>query len=136
MTFLFLLFPSLIAAALAASIRPYRALVGWVNALLSLAARGGGAPVFGPGELLRADGLSALMMVCVAAVASLVLFLSPGFGRESQYSPSQLRRYQFFINFFIFSMLLTVSANNVGVMWIAIEATTIFSAMLIPLTLT
>jgi hydrogenase-4 component F len=148
MTFLFLLFPSLIAAALAAAIRPYRALVGWVNALLSLvalgaavkfadhAARGGGAPVCGPGELLRADGLSALMMVCVAAVASLVLFLSPGFGRESQYSPSQLRRYQFFINLFIFSMLLTVSANNVGVMWIAIEATTIFSAMLIPLTLT
>ena len=148
MTFLFLLFPSLIAAALAASIRPHRALVGWVNALLSLvalgaavkfadhAARGGGAPVFGPGELLRADGLSALMMVCVAAVASLALFLSQGFGRESQYSPLQLRRYQFFINLFIFSMLLTVSANNVGVMWIAIEATTIFSAMLIPLTLT
>jgi len=148
MTFLFLLFPSLIAAALAASVRPYRALVGWVNALLSLvalvaavkfadhAARGGAAPTFGPRELLRADGLSALMMVCVAAVASLVLFLSPGFGRESQYSPSQLRRYQFFINLFIFSMLLTVSANNVGVMWIAIEATTIFSAMLIPLTLT
>jgi hydrogenase-4 component F len=148
MTFLFLLFPSLIAAALAAAIRRYRSLVGWVNALLSLialgaavkfadhAARGGGASVFGPGELLRADGLSALMMVCVAAVASLALFLSPGFGRESQYSPSQLRRYQFFINLFIFSMLLTVSANNVGVMWIAIEATTIFSAMLIPLTLT
>lgn len=148
MTFLFLLFPSLIAAALAASIRPHRALVGWVNAMLSLvalvaavkfadhAARGGAAPTFGPGELLRADGLSALMMVCVAAVASLALFLSPGFGRESQYSPPQLRRYQFFINLFIFSMLLTVSANNVGVMWIAIEATTIFSAMLIPLTLT
>jgi len=148
MNFLLLLFPSLIAAALAASIRQYRALVGWVNALLSLAAlgaavkfadhaaRGGAAPTFGPGELLRADGLSALMMVCVAAVASLALFLSPGFGRESQYGQSQLRRYQFFINLFIFSMLLTVSANNVGVMWIAIEATTIFSAMLIPLTLT
>src|SRR5215510_6138992 len=148
MTFLFLLFPSLIAAALAASVRAYRALVGWVNATLSLvalgaaivfaghAARGAAAPTFGPGELLRADGLSALMMVCVAAVASLALFLSPGFGRESQHGPSQLRRYQFFINLFIFSMLLTVSANNVGVMWIAIEATTIFSAMIIPLTLT
>ena len=100
------------------------------------AARGGVAPVFGPGELLRADGLSALLMACVAAVASLVLFLSPGYGRETQYTPSQMRRYQFFINLFIFSMLLAVSANNVGVMWIAIEATTIFSALLIPLTLT
>ena len=32
-------------------------------------------------------------------------------------------------------MLLAVSANNVGLMWIAIEATTIFSAFIIPLTL-
>jgi hydrogenase-4 component F len=148
MTFLFLLLPSLIAAALAALVRPHRALVGWINALLSLvalgaainfaghAARGGVAPVFGPGALLRADGLSALMMVCVTAVASLALLLSPSFGRETQYAPWQLRRYQFFINLFIFSMLLAVSANNVGVMWIAIEATTIFSALLIPLTLT
>ncbi len=130
------------------AIRPYRALVGWINALLSTlalgaaisfaarAARGGAAPTFGPSEMLRADALSALLMVCVAAVASLVLFLSPGLGRETQYSPSQLRRYQIFINLFIFSMLLAVSANNVGVMWIAIEATTIFSALLIPLTRT
>lgn len=148
MTFLFLLFPSLIAAALAAVVRPYRELVGWINALLSLVALGAAisfslravrdatAPTFGPGELLRADGLSALLMVCVAAVACLVLFLSPGFGRETQFSTSQLRRYQFFINLFIFSMLLAVSANNVGVMWVAIEATTIFSALLIPITRT
>ncbi len=148
MTFLFLLFPSIIAAALAMVIRPYRALVGRINALLSLvalgaaisfaahAARGGAAGAFGPSEMLRADALSALLMVCVTAVAALVLFLSPGLGRETEYRPSQLRRYQLFINLFIFSMLLTVSANNVGVMWIAIEATTIFSALLIPLTRT
>src|SRR5882672_12114391 len=105
MNFLLLLFPSLIAAGLAALVRPYRELVGWINALLSLvalgeaivfaghAARGDVAPTFGPGELLRADGLSALLRVCVAAVASIVLFLSPGFGRETQYSQSQMRRY-------------------------------------------
>ena len=71
------------------------------------------------------------------------LFLSPGLGRPIQnphwgelaYGPNQLRRYQFFINLFIAAMLLAVSANNVGVMWIAIEATTIFSAFIIPLTL-
>jgi hydrogenase-4 component F len=32
-------------------------------------------------------------------------------------------------------MLLAVSANNVGLMWIAVEATTVFSAFLIPLKL-
>src|SRR6267142_1031370 len=136
MTFLFLLFPSLLAAALAAAVRPYRALVGWINALLSLFALGAAvsfaacaiagseAPTFGPGELLRADGLSALLMICVATSASLTLFLSPGLGRETQYTASQLRRYQLFINLFIFSMLLAVAANNVAIMWIAIEATT------------
>jgi hydrogenase-4 component F len=31
-------------------------------------------------------------------------------------------------------MLLAVSANNVAIMWVALEATTIFSALLIPLT--
>ncbi|MBX3276571.1 MAG: hypothetical protein KF868_01085 [Acidobacteria bacterium] len=148
MIFLFLLLPSLIGAGLAAAVRPYRALVGWINALLSLlslgaalriagrAASGGEAPTFGPGELLRADSLSALLMVCIAAVASLTLFLSPGLQRETGYRPRQLRRYQLFINLFIFSMLLAVAANNVAMMWIAIEATTIFSALLIPLTRT
>lgn len=145
MAFLLLLIPPLVAAALAATVRPYRTFVGWINAMLSLvslgaamsfalhSARGGEAPVFGPGELLRADGLSALLMVLVAAVASLTLFLSPDLERETNYLPRQLRWYQLFINLFIFSMLLAVSANNVAIMWIAIEATTIFSALLIPL---
>ncbi|QQS48133.1 MAG: hypothetical protein IPM66_05670 [Acidobacteriota bacterium] len=148
MTFLFLLLPSLIAAGLAAAVRPYRAMVGWINALLSMlslgaalrlaahAVSGGEAPTFGPGELLRADSLAALLMVCVAAVASLTLFLSPGLERDTDYRPRQLRRYQLFINLFIFSMLLAVAASNVAIMWIAIEATTIFSALLIPLTRT
>jgi hydrogenase-4 component F len=146
MIFLLLLFPSLIAALLAAMIRPYRSLVGWVNAVLSLitlsaaigfagrSVAGAEAPTFGQGELLRVDGLSALLMVCVAAVASLTLFLSPGLGPEKRYSATQLRRYQLFTNLFIFSMLLAISANNVAIMWVSIEATTIFSALLIPLT--
>jgi hydrogenase-4 component F len=32
-------------------------------------------------------------------------------------------------------MLLAVSANNVGIMWVALEATTVFSALIIPLRL-
>jgi len=78
MKFLLLLLPSLVSAAVAYVVRPYRAWVGWLNALLSLlslgaalafaghAVSGGEAPVFGPGELMRADGLSALLMICSA----------------------------------------------------------------------
>jgi hydrogenase-4 component F len=145
MKFLLLLLPSLVSALIAYVIRPYRATVGWLNALLSLlslgaalafaghAARGAEA-VFGPGELLRADGLSALLVVCVTAASTLALYLSPGVGTEADYTQAQLRRYQLLINLFIFSMLSAVSANNVAIMWVALEATTIFSALLIPLT--
>jgi hydrogenase-4 component F len=148
MLFLLLLLPSLIAAALAAFVRPYRQFVGWANALLSVAAVGAAlalaqlalagseAPTFGPGELLRADSLSALLMVLVSGVSTLALLLSPGLGRETQYDEWKLRRYHIFINLFIASMLLAVAANNVGIMWVAVEATTIFSALIIPLRLT
>ena len=146
MKFLLLLLPSLVSALVAYVVRPYRAMVGWVNTLLSLLSLGAAltfaghaaliaeAPVFGPGELLRADGLSALLMVCVTAASTFTLFLSPGVGTETDYTQAQLRRYQVLINLFIFSMLLAVSANNVAIMWVALEATTIFSALLIPLT--
>jgi hydrogenase-4 component F len=117
----------------------------WLNAFLSLVALGAAlafagraiagveAPTFGAGELLRADGLSALLMICISGAASLTLFLGPGLGEEKRYGLPQLRRYQLFINLFIFAMLLAVAANNVALMWISIEATTIFSAILIPL---
>ena len=159
MTFFFLIFPPLLAALLAALIRPYRALVGWIGAWLSLISLGaafafaaqviaGQTPTLGLASLnlseaLRADSLSALLMVCVTSVASLTLFLSPGLGRqvknphwgELAYRPAQLRRYHVFINLFIAAMLLAVSANNVGIMWIMLEATTVFSAFIIPLKL-
>ncbi len=161
MLFFLLIFPPLLAALLAAVVRPYRAAVGWAGAWLSLislgaalafAARAGQGQVTTGGltlgglnmvDILRADSLSALLMVCVAGVAALALFLSPGLGRqvknphwgELAYRPNQLRRYHLFTNLFIAAMLTAVSANNVGVMWIMIEATTIFSAFIIPLKL-
>jgi hydrogenase-4 component F len=162
MSFLFLLLPPVLAALLAFTVKPYRTFVGWVNATLGLVSLGAaltfavydvalGMPIAGAVqnaptwgividslglvELLRADSLSALLMVSVSGIGALTLFLSPGLWRETHYTLPQLRRYHIFINLFIASMLLAVSANNVGLMWIAIEATTIFSAFIIPLKL-
>jgi hydrogenase-4 component F len=154
MTFFLLLLPPLCAALLAFIVRPYRPWVGRVNGFISLvslgaaltfaahAIAGGEAPTWGISlgrigleDVLRADSLSALLMICVSAVGTLTLALSPGVGRESRYDAAHLSRYHIFINLFIAAMLLAVAANNVGVMWIAIEATTVFSAFLIPLKL-
>ena len=46
---------------------------------------------------------------------------------------AQARRFSIFMNAFALTMLLAVTTNNVGFMWVAIEATTITSALLIPL---
>lgn len=147
MLFLLLLLPPLAAAGLSFGVRPYRLGVGRITVLLAVVPLGaalalvgqtltGDTPTWGPNDLLRVDSLSALVLVCVAGVALLTLALSPGVGRPATYNPDKLRRYQIFINLLVAAMLVAVVANNVGVMWIAIEATTIFSAFIIPLTLT
>jgi hydrogenase-4 component F len=145
MVFLLLLLPPLAAAALAFLVRPFTRLVAWAGAALSvvslaaalalaLGATSGGEPlVFGPGDFLRADALSALAALAVAFAAALVLALGPGLARRDDLGHAQLRRYHIFANLFVFTMLFAVTANNVGFMWVAIEATTITSAVLIPL---
>jgi hydrogenase-4 component F len=161
MIFFFLIFPALLTALLATLIRPYRAFVGWIGGFISLISLSasfimaaqvvnGKIPTWGIKlewlnleEVMRVDSLSALVILCVTVVGTLALFLSPGLGRavtnphwgDLAYGPNQLRRYHIFINLFIAAMLMAVSTNNVGVMWITIEATTVFSAFIIPLKL-
>jgi hydrogenase-4 component F len=140
--FTLLLAPALASALLALVVYPYRRAVGWANGLLSLVAVAGAlqlwaavladeVPVAG-GGLLRADALSALLALCVSGVAALAAWLGPGVGDDG-YEPAQARRFRILGNLFAFTMLVAVTTDNVGVMWVAIEATTITSALLVPL---
>src|SRR5262245_4536854 len=146
-TFALLLGPPLLAALLATMVRPYRRIVGKVNALFSLASLGAALALWGellagrvvtsgPREFLRADALSTLLAVCVSVVGALAAWLGPGLSRDGSYNGAQVRRFRIFVNLFTFTMLFAVTSNNVGFMWIAIEATTITSALLIPLQVT
>jgi hydrogenase-4 component F len=81
----------------------------------------------------RADALSALLVFCVSLVSALAAWLGPGLGADDEYDGAQARRFRIFANLFATTMLVAVTTNNVGFMWIAIEATTITSAILIPL---
>lgn len=146
-TFVVLLGPPFLGALLAAAVRPYRRFVGWTNALLSLSSIGAAVALWrhvlagdvltsGPGEFLRADALSTLLALCVSMVGALAAWLGPGLGKGEGYDAAQTRRFRIFGNLFTFTMLFAVTSNNVGFMWIAIEATTITSAMLIPLHVT
>src|SRR5215831_1912860 len=144
-TFALLLGPPLLAALLATMVRPYRRIVGGVNALLSLGSLGASLALWsellagrvvtsGPGEFLRADALSTLLAMCVSVVGALAAWL--GLSRDDSYNGAQVRRFRIFVNLFTFTMLFAVTSNNDGFMWIAIEATTITSALLIPLQVT
>ncbi len=144
LTYLALVGAPLAAALAAALVRPYHRGVGVAGALLStlsLAAAlrltgqvlAGAAPTWGPSDMMRVDALSALLAVCVAFVAALASWLGPGIGRDEHYTPAQARRFRIFSGLFAFTMLIAVTANNVAIMWVAVEATTIASALLIPL---
>ena len=147
MIFALVLLAPLAAAALAALVKPYRLFVGWLTALLSLAplvaavllcARvlNGEILIWGSGEFLRADSLSTLLVLCIAFVAALTAWLGPGLTAGDGYSAAERRSYRVYSNLFAFTMFLAVTAHNVGVMWVAVEATTITSALLIPLHVT
>ncbi len=92
----------------------------------------GTVPTFG-GGFLRADALSTLLALCVTVVSSLSAWLGPGLGAEDGIGDRQVRQFVVLSNLLTFTMLLAVTVDNVGVMWVAIEATTIASAMLVPL---
>lgn len=138
-----LLTPPLAAGALALVLRGTPARVAWFNAVtmpVSLAAAvaialrlaAGGAPVI-VGDTWRLDALSALMALLVAAVSTLAASLGPGLDPEHHETPHEIRTFRLWANLFAFTMLVAVSTGNLGVMWVAIEATTVTSALLIPL---
>jgi hydrogenase-4 component F len=143
MIFAALFLPGLVSALLALVVRPYRAVVGWTNGVLALVAvaaalalwrevLAGRVPVAGPDHLLRADALSTLLALCVSVVGGLAAWLGPGLADDG-WDAGQARRFRIFANLFTVTMLFAVTTDNVGLMWVAIEATTITSAVLIPL---
>jgi len=138
-----LLTPPFAAGVLALVLRRAPARVAWLNVLtmpVSLIAAGaiavrlatGGTPVM-VGEVWRIDALSALLAVLIASVATLAVALGPGSGPEEHARDAEIRTFRIYVNLFAFTMLVAVSTVNLGLMWVAIEATTVTSALLIPL---
>lgn len=87
------------------------------------------------GGFLRADALSAFMLVVIGAVALLAVLASPAYldgeiaaGRAK---PRTAARHSLLVQLFLAAMSLAVLAANLGVLWIAIEATTIVTAFLV-----
>jgi hydrogenase-4 component F len=88
-----------------------------------------------------ADALSALVILLTALVALVCATYSIGYLRADQQSGelgdegkeqlAQLRMYYSLTPLFVFSMMFMAVANNLGVMWAAIEAMTLVSVFLV-----
>jgi hydrogenase-4 component F len=91
--------------------------------------------VHGPLLGLAADGLSALMACLVAAVGLVAAAGAPAWlGHEvaaRRVDGARVARFRPLFHLFVFTMLAAVTTENVGVMWVAVEGTTLASVFLI-----
>ncbi len=92
-------------------------------------------PVTALGGFLRADALSALVVGLTAFVALVCAIFAVGYFRDDlrtgRITPAQLRRYYVLTPLFVGVMLLVPLADNLGVMWVATEGTTLASVLLV-----
>ena len=95
----------------------------------------GGAIPAAFGDALRVDGLSALMLVLCGYVGLLSATYGVGYLRRNEarklVTPRMRREFYGLIPAYVFAMLLVSMSNNLGIMWIAVELTTLASVFLI-----
>jgi len=87
------------------------------------------------GELFRVDALSALMIVIVTFLGAIAALYAIGYIRAELNDAPLSRTRLFFALFhlFIFTMLVAVTTDNLGIMWIAIDGTTLATVFLVNL---
>jgi hydrogenase-4 component F len=87
------------------------------------------------GDALRVDGLSALVLVLCGFVGLLSGCYGVGYlqrnERRGLVTPRMRREFYGLIPAYVFAMLLVAVSNNLGVLWIAVELTTLASVFLI-----
>jgi hydrogenase-4 component F len=95
----------------------------------------GGAIPAAFGEALRVDALSALVLVLCGFIGLLSATYGVGYLRRNEarhlVTPRMRREFFGLIPAYVFAMLLVAMSNNLGIMWIAVELTTLASVFLI-----
>ena len=97
----------------------------------------GGEVVTAWGPWFRVDALGAIFVLLIGALGFLIAVYSVGLVRQKYvgglYGPGQVKQYYAFFSLFLFTMLLAATTDNIIIMWAAIEATTLASALLVSL---
>jgi hydrogenase-4 component F len=94
-----------------------------------------GTPPTAFGDALRVDGLSALVLVLCALVGLLAGAYSIGYLRRNEalglVTPWRRREFDALVPLYVFAMLLVSVSNNLGILWIAVELTTLISVFMV-----
>jgi hydrogenase-4 component F len=87
------------------------------------------------GDALRVDGLSALVLVLSGFVGLLAGAYGVGYLRRNEargmVTPRLRREFYGLVPAYVFAMLLVSVSNNLGLLWVAVELTTLASVFLI-----
>ncbi len=109
--------------------------LGTLAAGAALAAQTSSGAPLAAGDLFRADSLSALMVVIVTFLGALAALYAIGYLRAEPDAarPATVRLFFALFHLFIFTMLVAVTTDNLGVMWVAVEGTTLATVFLVNL---
>jgi hydrogenase-4 component F len=130
----------LVAAALLAVLPNWR-VASWLNVAVSGATFGASLLLFRhrpvPSRLLFIDDFNVYLVALTAFVGfTTAIFSAAYIARESEadrLSDLHLRFYHSMYQAFLFTMLLALTANNTGVMWVAVEAATLTTVLMVSL---
>ena len=139
-----LLLMPLVAAGLIAVTRR-RGLMELLHTVAGLATLGTGAAIAvqvwngavltAAGDLFRCDALSAFIVAIITFLGAVASLYAIGYIR-AEFAGEHLARARLFFalfQLFVFTMLLAVTTDNLGVMWVAIEGTTLATVFLVNL---
>jgi hydrogenase-4 component F len=137
------LVPVVAAAVIAAA--GWRSFTAWLGVVASGAVTGGGivlavhvldrGAVSALDGLVRADALSAFMVIVVGVIALIATSYGVAYVRaeldHGHTTAAGARTYGVLVQLFVAAMLAALLADNLGVVWVAVEATTITTAFLV-----
>ena len=101
--------------------------------VMAVAACFGSTTVF-LGGFFFLDYVNLVILITVSTLELFVAFYSFGYVRteiKSGISKRKFKFYYFWKNLFIFSMMVSIMSNNLGIYWTGLEATTLATALLV-----
>jgi len=124
-----------VAAAVSSALAVYIAWPAFEAVLGTDSFINGPTGIFGPGALWYLDSLTAMMMLLIATISLSSAIISHRYlaheFREKIVSLTDIRHYYSMVPLFVASMYVAVLSNNVGLLWVAIEATTLSTTLLV-----